>query len=233
MTLLGGLGIGVAFLAAIFSAATHYGRALEIALAILLTILGFAYPIAVFLLEGSLVDPLAALWGDHSVLKVSIAGALYALYPLAILALGKASGSRWLWRALMQGAADRGRQGKCPAGRPVLNPAWLPAAYFIAQSVHLMITFVQYPHALGGEQLAAMSARPGYSWLLRHPTLAIHHTYAGATFLWTLILGTLLALYALPIAKAVVTASKRPKLMEYASIVLAIAGLLLAFLTAR
>jgi len=234
MSLVKGIGIGVAFIGVILCVASYYGRALRLGLTVFFSALAVGYPLIVRIVFGSFVNPMAAPWGQHTVFKVAFAGLLYALYPVAMLVLLRLSRSPLALGVVTQ-SWDKGKMdsGKAEATRRMwfLFPlVWLPVLFFAVQCIYLIVTFVEYPHPLATENLALLSAQPGFGWVLMHPTAAIHHTYAGATFLWSLALGNLLACFAFPIARWFVNITQRPRVMKFGSLVAAAAGVALAVL---
>ncbi len=224
----------MAFIGAILWVSTYHGRALRRALTVFFLALGAGYPVALWLVFGSFVNPMAAPWGQHSALKVAFAGLLYALYPLAILILLRLSRSPRALGAVTQtwekSKKDSAQTELTRWMKFVFPLVWQPALFFAAQGIHLIVAFVKHPHPPGIESLVLLSAQPGYGWVLMHPTPAIHHTYAGATFLWSLALGNGLVCFAFPIARWFVDLTQRPRVMKYGSLLAAVAGVALAVL---
>lgn len=227
-----GVGIGIAVASLILCVSTYYGTSLKRALALFFLVLGLGYPTAVYLAFGSLVNPMAAPWGTHALWKIIVAGMLYVTFPLALLGLRALLMSpRFLGALLRQSTREDPRAAMPdPTEHELIEMTlvWLPLAFFAIQSIHLIISVIQTPIPPPPEWLVQKSTEQGFGWVLLHPTPAIHHTYAGATFLWSLALGSALSCFAFPIARWIVDLTQRPRIMKVSSLVAAAVGVILA-----
>jgi len=170
---------------------------------------------------------MAVPWGQHSTIKIAFAGVLYALFPAVLLVLQRLSRSQL---ALLVPTQTRGNEALGDK-RPEVKGLMLPLSLgFGVLSLIVIAVYIWQPHPRPAEELVLRASQPGHNWLLLQPTLAIHFTYGGATFLWSLALGMTFALFAFPIARSFVNATQHPKVFKLGSSLIAVAGLLLAFL---
>ncbi len=220
-------GFVVMCIGAIFNVASYYGRALSHGLAALLILLGGGYPLLLLLATGSFVNPLAAIWGTHSAWKIASAGFLYGFFPLVLFTISRFARSTSAVKAMQADAQGISlSQKKRVLGartESALAVIAIPALYFLKQCIYLIRTFTRYPHPVVGAELVARAAEQ--PWLLQHPSIPIHHTYAGATYLYTTVLGYLVILFALPFARWIVSSSQHPRTLKQGTMVTTVVGL--------
>jgi len=228
------IGVGFAVLGAILHLATYRPRQLQIGLSVSLILVSLATPFLIRILYGSLVNPMAALWGTHSVVKVSLASALFAAYLPCILLLIRRVGS------FARGLVETDGHGRA-LGQRALHPSGLPVwlsteivllgtlalGAFFSQAALLVYEAIRYPHPLSAQ--AAMEL-PGFGWVGKHHTPAIHHTYAAASFFTLNLLLVSVITTATSVVRRFVTWVGQPRILRRGSLMGVVAGAVLVAL---
>jgi len=231
------IGLTLAVVSSLLHLATYRPRELEVGLGLVLIGTSIGTPLVIRFAYGSLVNPMAALWGAHSGIKIALASALFVAYvPGSLLALRLArrvAGSARRERA-PRGVVDGFRNVRSEAVAwalgQVAGARVLVLGWFLVQACYLVYVAISYPHPLSATGASALASTPGYDWVLIQPTLAIHHTYAAASFFTLNLLSLFILITALPAARAFVHWIGQPRILRGVSAVSALAGLVLAIL---
>ncbi|MCK4393756.1 hypothetical protein KAX17_12705 [Candidatus Bipolaricaulota bacterium] len=229
------MGIIVALVSGAIHLATYRPRVLRISILILL-----AAPALLMLpllsgIAGSLVNPMAAVWGAHTTWKMVLAGALYVLYPAFVLWIAWLATRAILKQtSLFAGPADIGKIADPRSVRRVsiaglIALAGIPLLYFIANSIFILVESLAIPPMTPAD-LIRLSQEPGYGWVLFHPSPAIHHAYAATTFFYTSAVAALLFACSAPISRWLIRLLGRPSLVRAISGTVSIVSVILAIL---
>ena len=109
------------------------------------------------LLQLAGVDFFASWWGQHTTWKLAIASLIFALFPFLSFTFLHHLKYRWMrW----------------------IGYIWTSSIFILLIGM-ILAGWARFPHPVEG------TPPPGASldWVLIHPTPAIHHTYANATYL--------------------------------------------------
>jgi hypothetical protein len=185
-------------------------------------------------LTGSLVNPMASIWGVHATWKMALAGALHVLYPF--LAIGIA------WIALRavnrrspvsQALNTKDHASVSFSSRAlvaaIVSIVGIPLLFFIVNSIFILIESLTSAPKSAAE-LLQLSQRPGFAWVLDHPIPAIHHAYAATIYFYSSLSAALLYVLSIPISRALVGFLGREAVVRAVSAFLTIAGILIAVL---
>lgn len=109
------------------------------------------------LLISARVDFFASWWGRHATWKLGIASLIFVLFPILSFTFLSKLEKAWLRRT-----------------------GYVYAGYmFISLIAMILRGWALFPHPVEGTPPPGI----GLDWVLIHPTPAIHHTYANATYL--------------------------------------------------
>jgi hypothetical protein len=182
---------------------------------------------------GSIVNPMAAAWGQHSLAKATLATLLFVAYVPGVLLI-----SRLALRVTSHSEADDELRdsGLSAATLRTLSVLaggtslvrWPLLGFFAVQAAYLVKAFVAFPHPPAAQRLMEIASQPGYEWALLQPTLAIHHLYAGATFFAVNLLAIGMIVAAVPGSRAFARWIGSPLNLRRASFVSTAAGIVLA-----
>jgi hypothetical protein len=226
------IGIAFALASGALHLATYRPHALRIAVAGLLAAPALVMMPIIGAITGSLVNPMAAVWGSHTAWKIVLAGALHVGYPITAFSIGFLAIRKINRDPTRHSLALPRTRTNSPSHRwsdckRALGFAALPILFFVANSVFILVESLTTPAKSYGN-LVILAQVPGFEWVLEHPTLAIHHTYAATAYFYSGALAALFLIASSSVSKRLLVLIQREDLAKGVSAVLVVGGLALA-----
>jgi hypothetical protein len=233
MSALKAIGIAIALVSGALHLATYRPSVLRAATAALLASPALLMVPLIRGLTGSLVNPMAAIWGMHMSWKITLAGALHVLYPITVISVALIA-TRLLRGPILklEVSTDGARGATLPTTKRsalagALSLAALPLILFVGNSAFMLVESLTEP-SLTSVELLAQAQVSGWEWLLLHPSGSIHHAYAATTFFYAGLATAMLFILADPMARKAVQLFGRPHLMRAISSIVSISGIVIA-----
>lgn len=235
MSALKAIGIAIALVSGVLHLVTYRPSVLRAATAALLASPALLMVPLIWGLTGSLVNPMAAIWGMYTSWKITLAGALHVLYPITVISVALIARRTLRGTTLkLEVSTDGAGGGTLPTTKRsalagALSLAALPLILFTGNSAFILVESLTTP-AKSIAELAALSQVPGYEWVLLHPTPAIHHAYAATTYFYASVIAALLFTLSGAGSRRLLHLLQRPILVQAVSAALVVTGIALALL---
>jgi hypothetical protein len=178
------VGITVAVMSWGLHIASYRGRQLRTALIAAMVVPVPVGLVAWFVGKKSVVDPLAGWWGIHTTWKIALAATMLFMLPIGaffvskLLAQGRVYAISEYSHAVSHAAPD-GKTSDTWHWSCFFGPYMVMFAISI---IMVLCSFIAWPSYPTSEHIRWAIDELGFNWVQLHPTPAIHHTYATASF---------------------------------------------------